>query len=212
MPIDLLTQKNDEYCCQFKKSPLMQLVNSKKMENEHYRMRLLDALQVFSDHFQKIVMLRYSFCDDKSHLSVATQHLKEEFGHNLSLEKDRKHRTVPWDPILEATAGWFTWKMFTLDNDEKIILVHFVLETSANIFFQAANKVMEKYQETDYFKIHSEADEKHEKMGLDLLKAFHPEKLERLFLIQKQGWEMLQVICNEIAVITNGKSLSVPLK
>ena len=187
----------------------MKLITSKKMEEETCRRRLIDCLQVFSDYFQKIVMLRYVFCDDPNYLRVSTQHLIEEFGHNLSLSKDREHRPATWDPILEGIASWFTWKMFTLDNDEKVVLVHLVLETSANIFFQAAYAALKKYNETSYFQIHSEVDEQHEKMGLSLIKVLHHEKLERLFLLQEQGWEMLNAVCSQIAALTNK---SVPTK
>jgi len=126
-------------------------------------------------------MLRSVFCENSRFLATAQKHLDEEFGHNLSLNTDRNHRPPVWDAILEATASWFTWKMFTLDQEEKTVLIHLVLETSANIFLQEAHKVMRQYGETNYFKLHAEADEKHEKMGRELLKIY-PKKNMRACL------------------------------
>jgi pyrroloquinoline quinone (PQQ) biosynthesis protein C len=61
---------------------------------------------------------------------------------------------------------------------------------------------MHAYGETNYFKIHSEADEKHELMGRELLKNLTSEKYQRLFAIQQQGWDMLNAVCDRIAKLT----------
>lgn len=199
--LNKLLARNKVFAATYTNSKLLSLITSKEMANKATREKLLDCIQVFSDQFQKVVMLRQIFCEDKSYFGVATQHLIEEFGHNFSLTKDRNARPTVWDPILEASASWFTWKMMTLDNDEKTILVHFVLESSACVFFEAAHKVMTQYSETDYFEIHAEADEEHEKMAIDILQNIPPSKMERLCLIQAQGWSMLNTVCDQIAKI-----------
>lgn len=206
--LNQLLEKNKSYAEAYKTSSLMQLITSSSMEGKSYRMKLLDCIQVFSDYFQKVVMLRQVFCGNNKFLTVAQQHLEEEFLHNISLLKDRNNRPPIWDPILEATSSWFAWKMFTLDNEEKTLLVHLVLETSANIFFQAAHKVMQKYGETNYFKIHSEVDAEHEEMGFALLNNIHPQKYADLLEIQKQGWDMLNATCERIAALTLSQNFS----
>ena len=89
--------------------------------------------------------------------------------------------------------------MLTLDNTDKTLLVHLVLEASANLFFKEAQQVMEKHSETDYFKIHSEADEHHEEMGLKLLKGLREIDYKRLLNVQQQGWDMLDTACTRMA-------------
>lgn len=208
MPINLnpnskkLFEKNEKEIKNFEKSSLMQLVQSKKMNDPLWRFRLMDCIQVFSDYFQKVVALRSVFCDDPKFISLTYEHWQEEFGHNLSLWKDRENRPAMWDPILEGTASWFAWKMFTLDNLEKTMLVHLILEASANIFFQAAHKAITHHGETRYFETHSIADEEHEAMGRDLLANADKERLTRLFTLQQQGWDMLNTTCDRIAVLT----------
>jgi hypothetical protein len=199
---ETLLEKNKYYSDRFIDNPLMKLVQSPEMAKKEARERLLDCIQVFSDYFQKTVLLRNALCEDPKFSSVAQEHLHEEFEHNLSLMKDRKNRARKWDPIIESCACWFTYKMFTLDQEEKTLLMHLVLETSANSFFQEAHKVMQSYGETTYFKIHSEADEHHEKMGQDLLRGLPPSKYERLLEVQFQGWSMMETICGQIAQIS----------
>jgi hypothetical protein len=147
-------------------------------------------------------MLRNVFCDDPTIWRVTNEHLQEEFGHNWLLLKDRNNKPSIWDPILDATSSWFVWKMFTLNNIEKTVLVHLVLESSANIFFREAHKIMHQYGETDYFKIHLETDEKHELLGKNFLINASINELSRLLLVQQQGWDVLKVACDQIAKLT----------
>lgn len=197
-----LTEKNIFYVNEFKKSPLMQLIVSDLMSQKAMRDRLLDCIQVFSNFFQKVVMLRSALCDDLDFLAIVNEHLKEEFGHNALLDKDRNQRPLVWDPILEATSCWFAWKMLTSNEEEKAVLVHFVLETSANLFFYQAHKIMTKYKETNYFEIHSEVDKKHEMLGQSLLENISSITLSKLLIIQHQSWDMLNTTCNQIVILT----------
>ena len=153
--LDKLLENNKIFVSEYTNNRLMKLIKSDEIQEKNTRKRLLDCIQVFSDYFQKVVMLRYVFCDNFKFLTVAQLHLTEEYGHNISLKQDRNHRPSIWDPILESTSSWFAWKMLTLDEEEKTVLVHLVLEASAQLFFTQAHQVMAKYQETEYFKIQS---------------------------------------------------------
>lgn len=198
-----LLEKNREFIEVYKKNPLIQIVNSQDIVDKNKRYRLLDCIQTFSDYFQKVVMLRYVFCEDKKFFSVTQEHLKEEFGHNFLLMADRDDRPPFWDSILDAQAAWFAWKMLTLNQEEKTVLMHLVLEASANIFFREAHMIMQKYKETDYFKTHAEVDEEHEKMGVQLLQNIDEDRFRRLLEVQQKGWEVLNSICERIAYLTS---------
>lgn len=203
--LNVLLENNKVLTKEYENNLLMQLLRSNLIQKKHIRERLLDCIQVFSDYFQKVVMLRYIFCDNSKFSSVTHQHLNEEYGHNTSLNQDRHHRPSVWDPILEATGSWFAWKMFTLDAEEKTVLVHLVLEASAQLFFKRAHQVMEQYQETQYFKLHFEIDEQHEEMGVTLLQGLTTEKYQQLQKVQCQGWKILNAACEQIAKLTQQK-------
>lgn len=205
LDLSILLENNKIFSKEYESNPLMQLIKSESMKDKSMRHRLLDCIQVFSDYFQKIVMLRYVFCDNIKFVSVAQQHLSEEYGHNIALKQDRDHRSTIWDPLLEASCAWFAWKMFTLDAEEKTVLMHLVLEASAQLFFKQAHQVMDQYHETQYFKIHHEVDVQHEQMGVALLQGLTAEKYQRLQEVQFQGWKMLNVACKQIAVLSEQK-------
>lgn len=63
-----ILEKNIENVTAFKHSPLMQLIQDVALENSESRKRLLDCIQVFSNYFQKTIMLRRVFNDDSSTL------------------------------------------------------------------------------------------------------------------------------------------------
>ncbi len=200
--LDYLLAKNKEFTTRFAKNSLMTLIQSTQIEDAKTRMQLLDCIQVFSNYFQKTVMLRSVLNDNHSFEKITHQHLAEEFGHDISLMHDRKERPPKWDPILDACSCWFSWKMFTLDSAEKTVLVHLVLEASAHLFFIEAHKVMAQYSETDYFKIHATVDENHENMGLDLLEGLRETDYQHLVEIQQQGWDVLNSVCSRIAELS----------
>lgn len=200
--LNFILHKNAEYANNFRTSSLMNLIQDESMQLSESRKRLLDCIQVFSNYFQKTVMLRLALNDNSNHIKIAQAHLAEEFGHDISLMHDRNDREPIWDPILDACSSWFSWKMITLDNYEKTLLIHLVLEESANIFFVKANEIMLRYKETDYFKIHAEVDDEHAAMGIGLLKDLTKSQYLNLTIIQQQGWDVLNVVCNRIAELT----------
>jgi hypothetical protein len=167
---------------------------------------LLDCIQTFSNYFQKTVLLRATLTDNNKFSTSARQHLDEEYGHDVLIASLRQHRPPCWDPILEATSAWFSWKMLTLDNIEKTLLVHLVLESSAVVFFKTANETLKKYDYAKYFSIHDENDPHHETMGTDLLKNLRAEEYQSLLLVQNQGWEILIAACNRMAHIVKTES------
>lgn len=205
--MNFLVEKNQEYIEHYKLNPLICLIESDAMSNQCTRNQLLNCIQVFSDYFQKTALVRCALTETPKLLAVAQQHLSEEFGHNLILQTDRKDKSPLWDAVLDATSSWFVWKMFTLNDYEKTVLMHLVLETSADLFFKKAHKVMQQYHETEYFSIHASADEGHANMGIDFLKDLTQPIYERLLEIQSKGWDVLNAACIRIAQLTvSGKA------
>ena len=199
----LLLNENKKFIDKFKHGRLMQLINSRRINEKFIRNKLLSCIQLFSDHFQKCVMLRHVLTDKENFKEVTQKHLDEEYNHNISLLADRNYTPPVWDPLLEATSAWFTWKMLLLDNVEKLLLVHWVLETSAHVFFTAAHKMMDSFKETDYFSVHAFSDKNHMMMGLDFLSDLRNEDYFHLSRIQQQGWDMLYAACDRIAQLVS---------
>ncbi|MFN7097364.1 MAG: cupin domain-containing protein, partial [Gammaproteobacteria bacterium] len=129
-------------------------------------------------------------------------HLDEEYGHDTMLHQDRDNRKPVWDPILEATSSWFAAKMLHIDNLEKVVLVHLVLETSACVFYSNMRYVNSDYKSNSHVDIHvTDIDDAHAKLGMELLKSINKKQFDSLSLIQQQGWKMLNAVFNRIAAL-----------
>jgi quercetin dioxygenase-like cupin family protein len=201
---ELLIERNRQYCDEHRNNPLFELIQSGRLDDNRCRQRFLDAVQVWSNWFQKAMMARSVFNEDPRFVSLFQQHLDEEYGHNTKLAADRGGQREPlWDPILEATSTWFVWKMLSLDNLEKTVLIHLVLEAAASTFHPMAQPIMDVYHETDYFALHNEADDEHEVMALEYLKGYQPEIYRRLMRVQKEGWEMFNTLCARMVALAD---------
>lgn len=198
-----LMDENEYYANKFKKNKLMRLVVSGDLYCPKKHSKLLSAIQVFSDYFQKIVMLRAVLNDNIYFNKITQQHLREEFSHNEQLRTYRKNKMDIWDPILEATASWFTWKMFTLDNIEKTVLMHLVLEKSGSLFFKKAQTIMAHFGDNSYFITHAQADEEHTMMAKEYLENLPYKTYLEISKAHQQGWDMMESACHRMAVITS---------
>ena len=198
-----LNQKNEEYMTEHKKNKIFDLVFSGAMANPAKRGRLLDAIQVWSNCFQKIIMSRYVYSSEASYFNLAKEHLNEEFGHNVNLEKSRKGELIPiWDPLLEATSTWFNSKMLNYSDAERTVLVHLVLEGASNVFHKVADPIMQSYKETDHFSVHNEEDPGHMEMGYKLLENLDENTYKQLYKVLKEGWDMFNLLSERMAELS----------
>ncbi|MFC3031129.1 cupin domain-containing protein [Pseudoalteromonas fenneropenaei] len=199
--VDKLFQTNDKFKDRFDKHRLFALVKKGLLKQPHAKQRFLDCFQVWSNHFQKMVFFRYLTTNSKLHSDIAWEHLLEEFGHNKSLESSRKQHTEIFDPILEATSNWFSSAMQRISDQQKLVLVHLVVEASATIFYKHLAPEMSSDTSSEHFHSHESDDHHHVKMGYDHIRRHTPtlQEAEQLFRIQEQGWSMLMAVMSRIA-------------
>ncbi len=197
-----LLEQSESRANKHKDNPLFSLVTSPQINELKYRAALLDCIQVWSNCFHRILLVRSAVTESGPFLDLFEQHLSEEFSHNADLAKDRGAALKRvWDPVLDSTCHWFIWKMLTLDARAKLVLVHMVLEVGAAVFHEIANPILTPFQETQYFKQHDEADPSHRVMGLNLLEDIDSVNYRHLLQVLNEGWDMLEALCARIAEI-----------
>lgn len=201
-----LMSENQRLADEYKSNPMFDLVTSGRIADARRRARYLDAVQAWSNTFQKILMIRAALSEEASLSSVAKLHLDEEYDHNTNLAADRKGalRSI-WDARLESAAHWFVWKMLTLDGREKTVLIHLVLEVGSSVFHTVANPILSAYNETDYFAVHDEGDVGHKQLGVELLENLEPATYERLLGVQREGWAMLNLLCARMTELADAE-------
>jgi len=198
-----LMKANQEYMQDYLKNSLFKLILSDDINDKKTRSTLLDCIQVWSDIFQHVVMSRYIFTSDDRYKPLALTHLMEEYGHNRSLQASRKgEMNKIHDSILQATSEWFAYKMHSYSDIERLVLVHFVLEGSANTFHHVAHPIMQSFQETKHFEVHSIEDDNHMNMGLELLTNLYHATYNRLVQVLKESWAMMNALCDRMAELS----------
>jgi quercetin dioxygenase-like cupin family protein len=201
--LELLLRRNEEFCAQHRDNPLFALVLGGRLEDEARRRRFLACVQAWSNWFQRAMLLRSALTADVRFSGLFREHLDEEYGHDRLLARERGSDEFVWDPILEAASSWFASSMLTLDNAEKAVLVHMVLEAASSTFMAEAQPVLDSYGAMSYFSLHNEADDDHVAMAEDVLRGLPAKTYQRLFTVQEQGWQMLNALCARIAELSD---------
>lgn len=193
----ILLNDQEKFIKKFKAHPLIQLIHSTSTEDIETRERLLEALNIWGNWFQRIIYLRAACGAPSLYQNLAEQHILEEVGHNTSILDSRENKSISLhDPILEATASWFFEKMLSSTPQEKTVLVHFVLEGAGDIFHTEA---LHLFGNMSHFTTHVELDEDHFEMGCRVLETSGDYDIERLRTVLSQGWEMFNLLLSRMA-------------
>ncbi len=203
-PMDQILQEQRLYEKKFNRNPLMILAKSPKLDQPEVKERLLEALNYWSDWFQKILSARVAAGGKPEYLDAAEQHLMEEVGHNKILYEMRQNRPVTfWDPLLDSAASWFHNQMLSATDEEKTVLMHLVLEGASTKFHGLANRL---FPDASFFQIHSTVDEDHFEMGCRLLEKSPNLDAPHLCTVLNHGWAVFGVIAAQMAHYALGKS------
>ncbi|NOH70582.1 cupin domain-containing protein [Vibrio pectenicida] len=197
-----LITRNEAYMERFDKHKLFALVNRGLLDHPQTKAKFLDCFQVWSDHFQRMVLARASTMTEKTFEHMTMSHLEDELGHNRQLKANRDDFTEVFDPVLEAASNWFVSQMHTASELEKVVLVHLVVEASAVFFYQHVKPALADSSTHAHFDLHSVLDDEHVRMGYEFIETVDVDDGQALFNIQNKGWAMLMTVMSRIADLT----------
>lgn len=193
---------NEQLKENFRNNPLFKLMAAGHLCSKEKRDKFLNYLQVWSNHFQKAMLLKTALCDDPSFMPIFYQHFVEEYGHNELLKKERSSRVYEKDMMLEAMCNWFPSKMLSFNLYEQTVVMNLCLEGSAVIFYEYVKPVLDPENQSSYLQAHNEVDLEHEKMGIHLLENLSANQYRRLIDIQKEAWAMLEALMQRLGELT----------
>ncbi|MFF3666464.1 cupin domain-containing protein [Microtetraspora malaysiensis] len=179
-------------------------------EDPRMRARFVTALHVWSRNFQRMLLARQAVCVDPVLREEYEAHLREEYGHDRLLRDRYGVLDEVDDPVLDAACTWFVAQMYQLDEAQKIVLVHMVVETSGHLFGGAASDVYGRdaaashvYDRDaagdDFFALHAVADDEHRELGRHRLATMPPSEIPRLVAICRRAWDQMDLVHNRIA-------------
>jgi hypothetical protein len=197
--LELLMRRNRRFKETFIKNRLFKLMESGYFRLEGKREKFLDYFQVWSNYFQKIMLLKTALCDDPRFSSLFYQHFVEEFGHDQMLIRDRINVHLKKDAVLEAICNWFFSKMLSLSPYEQIVVINLCLEAAAVFFYGLAKPTIDPSNQLEHFQVHDVIDLSHEEMGVSLLENLSPAQYSRLFELQEDSWAMIEALIHRLA-------------
>lgn len=184
-----ILRRNKEFAQAFRSNLIFPLLNRKNI-TEEFTEAFLSILQILSNHFQKMMLLRSGLSEQEEYSNLFFKHLHEEFGHNELLKSTRKSTHTFWDAQYEAICCWFSYQMMTLDNIEKLFLVNFIIEESASIFYTTISPIFRKFN-IKHLQEHSTLDEEHSNMGISMLQQIDKKTFDNLCSLQSEAWNMV---------------------
>jgi quercetin dioxygenase-like cupin family protein len=197
--VELLLNEQARHQARYRNNPLVHLVQSPHAGDPAVRGRLLSHLAVWSNAFQRVLFARAAHQTDAACQDLAEHHLASEIGHNWRLAADAQ--PAPWDPLLAAACSWFVDRVETASSVEQVVLVHFALEGSGEIFHREA---AQRYPDSPHFTIHAAEDGDHFAMGLGVLRQRPDLRFEPLRRTLAEGWDMMELLSRRIAELALG--------
>jgi mannose-6-phosphate isomerase-like protein (cupin superfamily) len=195
---------NAELAEAYGRSDLLRLIEGKGICDGGVREGLLDGLQVWSDHFQRLLAFRLAYSEQEAHRRVALMHLKDEEGHNHELRSQRGGRPAKvLDPPFYAAADWFKVLMISGSDIEKTAVMHLVLERSGQIFHERAARV---FPNMAHFQDHGDHDVAHVELGISLLEGLSVPELQALGSTLEEGWRMMTRLCDRMAHLAENEA------
>ncbi len=200
-PLDALLALNDRLSERFTEHQVFDLIRLDLLRDEQRRNRFLAGLQIWSEYFQRVVLARSAFVGASAFREVFYEHLTEELGHDRDLQTTHDGR-LEFDAALEGMCSWFVVQTLSLDNADRVVMTNLVLERAGTIFYTDFCNYLRNFDISAHFSDHSEHDEEHEKMGLELLEELHPSQYLGLEAVMRDSWDMISGILARIVDLT----------
>jgi quercetin dioxygenase-like cupin family protein len=190
--VEDLVALNDIHLKTFSKNPLFMLFNSGLLSEPGEMERFLSLFQIWSDCFQDLLRIRVSGTPGSKFHALALTHLAQEAGHNTQIRNARKTDTpAKFDTITESYCSWFREQMRNSSEVEQAVLMHIVIEASADIFYSHFSSASANQSLSSHIREHLHHDTEHFQMGLRVLQEHTEPNPEKLLRLQERAWSIL---------------------
>ncbi|MFF4412366.1 cupin domain-containing protein [Streptosporangium sp. NPDC001559] len=197
-----LERLNETLLLRHRGNALFTLFDSGRLTKEPVlRARFLAALYVWATYFQRMLHARQATCSEEPLRAEYGEHLREELGHDRLLLEQYDADTDVYDPILEAAGSWFVAQMYQMDEAQRIVLVHMVVESSGHLFGLTTSEIFQE-EAGGYFALHAQADDDHRNVGRAHLTALPPSAFPALAETCRRAWDQMDLVHERIAAWT----------
>jgi hypothetical protein len=181
--MDWLFDASEKYRSQLRQGPFFEQISRAERPND---LQWVHQLIHQSREFTQALCLRYSLCHDKRYQPVFAEHALEEADHPDQLilwmkEHGFINETEPGDvPATQETLNCIasSWRSAVHEpHDVQVVGLNLLSEGVAFDFYSSVIPVLDKLKilSGNYWKVHTDVDQHHLTMGLDLCEPVEPD-------------------------------------
>lgn len=198
-----LLQENHRHLATFESNRLFELFASPEINEPAKLSTFLSLFQAWSDCFQQLLVARTHRNPGSALHAVALAHLEQERGHNTQLRSAREESpNDQWDQEIAEIVAWFLSRMRESTDVEQTVLMHIVIEASADIFYRHFGRVPANDRLKSHIEHHIHHDTEHAEMGIRALSQIEGIDPLPLLQLQEEGWRMLGKMFDRMATLT----------
>lgn len=153
--------------------PFFKLFSENNLQNPHQLQRLLDCMSVWDYHLNTPLFARYD----------SYRNLPDHF----------------YDPVLEALVDWFPYQMQVLDQAEKYLIRHWIIQDVGDQYHQIAHSHIEKHIYDRHFTRHLRIDNRHDVLNETVLHHLKSSGYHRLKQILILSWNHFAALVDRMS-------------
>jgi hypothetical protein len=192
--------------------PFFQLCRKKAISRDHL-LGIVTQMYGFSVLFERLLTRRIAQSSpgtDEHVLRVARQHLREEFGHPDLFHECLRLNGIPDKMLTQASPNTFLRALFgyllaTIQYDNEYvgnIAIMQVMETIGFHVFGATLGLMQQYDMVSTaLKQHSEDDESHSQMGLELIPSFDDQTMSASQRVIRDVYHLMGFVLDDFVAL-----------
>lgn len=160
---------------------------------DEFKGTLFGYIKRWSETFQTLLFLRQANTTNEELKIIFEQHMEEEIGHHKYLES----YDYVFNENMEGFCAWFESQMSKVNDFEKTILMHMVLELAGTTFSSLIGGD-ENSSVGSYIDLHSDLDEDHSLMGREQVKLYCQYSGDDVIHFNSQCWAMFNSMFSHI--------------
>ncbi len=194
--LDALLAYNAKRAAAFAGRPIFELIGDGTLEHGPCFDACVSALRIWRHGIRSLLRV----CEANS----GDPRYEAEFRRSAEApmrDREGSHKLLTRDPTIEAIAGWFTYQMYLLDDAEKTVLTHLVLDSAASAFDERTAGARSQAQGRRLPGL-ALVGLREGTSALELLQHESPRGYARLEAVAGEAWDMIEAMTDRVVALT----------
>jgi mannose-6-phosphate isomerase-like protein (cupin superfamily) len=194
--LDALLAYNAERAAAFAERPIFELLTDGTLEHGPCFDSCASALRTWRHGIRSLLLLREANASDPTYEGAFRRGAEAQVA-----DREGSKKILTRDPAIEAIAGWFTYQMYLLDDAEKVVITHLVLDSATSMFDERAARARSRSKGRRLPGI-ALAGVRETTPLAQLLQHESPRGYARLKRVAGEAWDMIEAMTDRVVSLT----------